>query len=295
MFRIFAPRMSHPFTHNHKPDTFDLAKPTDIMAFAQHAGQNEQVVVFPKDYKPLPKQTVYEKSPFAKHELKTKSLLPMDKIPGEGWVFIALVAIFILLMWLRRINAKKMWVYLSAFYNRRALNELFDEENLLSSPFSLILFLAFCLTGGLFITKAIGVVGGAPHIDFTDYRAFGIFTGGLLVIYAAKIIFIQLIGYIFRIYPLARQYAFNVYLLNNILGLMLIPVVAIAYYTGAPADVWATYTGIALFALFFLLRFAKAFTIDGVAAPLNLLYLFLYLCTLEILPLVVAIKVVNSL
>lgn len=265
------------------------------MGFLQHTSETEYIVIFPKNYKPLPKQIVYEKSPFAKHQLKTKSLLPVEKIPGEGWVFIALVAIFILLMWLRRINPKKMWVYLSAFYNRRALNELFDEENLLSSPFSLILFLAFCLTGGLFITKAIGVVGGSQTTDFTNYTTFGLFAGGLLIVYAAKIIFIQLIGFIFKIYPLARQYAFNVYLLNNILGLMLIPLVALAYYTGAPADVWATYTGIALFALFFVLRFVKAFTIEGVAAPLNLLYLFLYLCTLEILPLVVAIKVVNSL
>jgi len=264
------------------------------MGFAQYGGQNEQVVIFPKNYKPLPKQLVYEKSPFAKHGLKTKSLVPAERIPGEGWVFIVLIAIAILLMWLRRINPKKMWVYLSAFYNRRALNELFDEENLLSSPFSLILFLAFCLTGGLFFTKAIGIVGGPLTADYTDYRAFGIFAGALLVIYTGKIIFIQLIGFIFKIYPLARQYAFNVYLLNNILGLLLIPLVAIAYYTGAPAEIWATYAGIGLFALFFVLRCAKALTIEGVAAPLNLLYLFLYLCTLEILPLVVAIKVVNS-
>ena len=113
-------------------------------------------------------------------------------------------------------------------------------------------------------------------------------------VYTFKFLFIQFVGVVFNIYPVARQYAFNVYLLNNILGLLLIPLVAIAYYSGGPADTWAIYAGIALFIVFFVLRFLKSLSIEDVIAPVNLMYLFLYLCTLEILPLLVAIKVVTT-
>lgn len=283
----------HQFPYLQKPDTFDLAKPADIMGFVQYHGQSEKTVIFPKGYVPQTTK-VFEKSPFKGHGLKANGLTPVEKVPGEGWVFVALVGVFVLLLWTRRLNPKKLWVYLSAVYNRRSQNELFDEENLLTSPFSLLLFFTFCLTGALFITKTIDIFTSGVYNDFINLQAFAIIAGALLSVYAAKIILIQLIGFIFHIYPIARQYAFNVYLLNNILGMILIPLVAIAYYTGSPADMWALYVGLSLFSLFFVLRCLKAFTIEGVATPLNLLYLFLYLCTLEILPLIVVIKVVTS-
>jgi hypothetical protein len=281
-----------PFTSVSKPDTVDFTTSGGSLHFLSSAKEG-RVLVYPKGYVPETKENRYVKSPFYKHQLHTKALKSEERRPGEGWVFVSLIGIFVLLLLTRRLNPKKLFTYLSAVYNRRAQYELFEEENLLSSPFSLILFLAFCLSASLFTIKAVGLAGFGILEQFGALQAFGLFAFVLLVAYTFKILFIQFVGVVFNIYPIARQYAFNVYLLNNILGLLLIPLVAIAYYSGGPADTWAVYVGIALFALFFVLRFLKSLSIEGIISPVNLLYLFLYLCTLEILPLLVAVKLIT--
>ena len=282
-----------PFTSVTKPDTVDFTRSDGSLWFLS-SNKEGRVLIYPKGYVPETKENRYVKSPFVKHELHTRALKATERNPGEGWVFVALIGIFILLLITRRLNPKKLVTYLSAVYNSRAQNELFEEENLLSSPFSLILFLAFCLTASLFTIKVIGVTPYGLLEKYGALNSFGIFALVLLVIYTAKILFIQFVGVVFNIYPIARQYAFNVYLLNNILGLLLIPLVAIAYYSGGPADTWAVYAGIALFAMFFVLRFLKSLSIEGIISPINLLYLILYLCTLEILPLLVGVKLIRT-
>lgn len=280
-----------PFTSSVKPDTVDFTTSAGTLSFLS-SNKEGRVLIYPKGYVPETKENRYVKSPFVKHELKAKALRADERKPGEGWVFVSLIGIFVLLLLTRRLNPKKLFVYLSAIYNRRAQNELFEEENLLSSPFSLILFVAFCLTTSLFTIKAIGLTPGGIIQEYGAFATFGVFALVLMGVYTFKILFIQFVGVVFNIYPVARQYAFNVYLLNNILGLLLIPLVAIAYYSGGPADTWAIYAGIALFIVFFVLRFLKSLSIEGIISPVNLLYLFLYLCTLEILPLLVAVKLI---
>lgn len=280
-----------PFTSSVKPDTVDFTTSAGNLSFLS-SNKEGRVLIYPKGYVPETKENRYVKSPFVKHELKAKALKADERKPGEGWVFVSLIGIFVLLLLTRRLNPKKLFVYLSAIYNRRAQNELFEEENLLSSPFSLILFVAFCLTTSLFTIKAIGLTPSGIIQEYGAFATFGVFALILMGVYTFKILFIQFVGVVFNIYPVARQYAFNVYLLNNILGLLLIPLVAIAYYSGGPADTWAIYAGIALFIVFFVLRFLKSLSIEGIISPVNLLYLFLYLCTLEILPLLVAVKLI---
>jgi hypothetical protein len=280
-----------PFTSSVKPDTVDFTTSEGNLSFLS-SNKEGRVLIYPKGYVPETKENRYVKSPFVKHELHAKSLKSEERQPGEGWVFVSLIGIFVLLLLTRRLNPKKLVTYLSAIYNRRAQNELFEEENLLSSPFSLILFVAFCLTASLFTIKAIGLTPTTILQEYGAFTTFGVFALILLVVYTFKILFIQFVGAVFNIYPVARQYAFNVYLLNNILGLLLIPLVAIAYYSGGPADTWAVYAGIVLFIVFFVLRFLKSLSIEGIISPVNLLYLFLYLCTLEILPLLVAVKLI---
>lgn len=291
-FVILVPQImlgNNPFTTSAKPDTVNLTSTTDVL-WLNSTLKEGRVLLFPKGYVPETKENKYVKSPFAGHQLKTKNFAANERRPGEGWVFLALLLIAVLLVWLRRINPKKLSVYLSAIYNRRSLNEIFEEEHILSSSYSLILFFTFCLTLALFIVKMLVVLQLGVVEQYGAFMAFGILAAAIFIIYAVKILFVQFMGNVFGIYPVAKQYAFNVYLLNNILGLLLVPVVAIAYYSGAPADTWAVYTGIALFALFFVLRFLKSLSIEGIISPVNLLYLFLYLCTLEILPLLVATK-----
>lgn len=277
------------------PDTVDLNTAEGAMYYSVYGKLNQQVLLLPKGYKPEVKVNPYVNSIFKGTQLKSTPFMPaIERVPSEGWVFLALMAIFGLLLWLRNINPRKMFTYLSSLYNRRALGEILNEEEILTSPFSLLLFVVFCLTTSLFTIKAFELLGFEVLRGQHRALVFGALAILLLTVYAFKIIGIRLVGFIFKLQPIATQHAFNVYLLNNILGLLLIPLLAVAYYSTQPYNLIAAYIGLGLFVLFFILRFGKALVIEGVLAPLNLVYLFLYLCTLEILPLLVAIKLVTS-
>ena len=115
----------------------------------------------------------------------------------------------------------------------------------------------------------------------------------LLVVYLHKFA-IFILGNIFYLKPYATEYNFNISNYNKIIGLLMIPI--LTAYTLIPAiDTFYTiYSAIILIAIIQILRTFRLFQIffnKGV----SFLYLFLYLCTLEIIPVMLIFKIIKSL
>jgi hypothetical protein len=83
---------------------------------------------------------------------------------------------------------------------------------------------------------------------------------------------------------------FNVYLTNKIAGLLLIPIViGLAYFPYGKSIL--VNLGIVLITFMYLFRVKRGIQIGISKAKLSYFYLFIYLCTLEILPLAVLVRV----
>ncbi len=114
------------------------------------------------------------------------------------------------------------------------------------------------------------------------------------LVYFVKLIVISFLGYILKADQQVKEYFFNIFLINNFIGLLFLPLVIImAYLPGAPPETIIK-TGVGLFFASMIYRALRGVVIGSGNINFSLYHLFLYLCTLEILPLVVLIKLFVS-
>lgn len=85
------------------------------------------------------------------------------------------------------------------------------------------------------------------------------------------------------------QYSFSI----KAEGMVLLPVCLLLYYSTLPAG-YLLVAGIAVPALIFLLRMARTIALAGSEYGVSVFHIVLYLCTVEIIPLAVLIKVLAA-
>lgn len=96
-------------------------------------------------------------------------------------------------------------------------------------------------------------------------------------------------GKIFFQEEISNEYNHNINIFNQSLGILLFPVTVLIAFSDIP-NVFV-YTGIVLFLIIYLLRVVRLIKINF-NKQINLLYMFLYLCTLEIIPILFIAKLI---
>jgi hypothetical protein len=124
-------------------------------------------------------------------------------------------------------------------------------------------------------------------------NSFVLIVPALLLLYPVKSLLMQLVGWIFNDSEKITEYIFNIFLLNKVLGLSLVPIVVMAAYLSFGQQV-LLYVGVVLVVVFYVYRLFRGYFIGRATANLSRFYILLYLCTLEILPLVIVAKFISS-
>ncbi len=99
-------------------------------------------------------------------------------------------------------------------------------------------------------------------------------------------------GKVFRLDDMRKEYNRSINFYNQVLGLILFPVTVMISYSGFSQ--FAIYVGIIASILCYLLRIARLMKINFVK-QIDIFYMFLYLCTLEIVPVLYIIKTLTIL
>ncbi len=146
----------------------------------------------------------------------------------------------------------------------------------------------FFIAGGMLITLyglKMGYIKG-PVWLLTLYSA-----GILGVVYLFKYAIIVFAGWVFNVKEATSTYSFIIFLINRVIGLVILPLLAlISFYTG---DVNTVLFTIAASVVFFLLvyRYALSLTVIRKNLKVSALHFFIYLCAVELMPLLVIYKV----
>jgi hypothetical protein len=104
-----------------------------------------------------------------------------------------------------------------------------------------------------------------------------------------KYITTHTLSFIIGEFDLGKEYFFNIFIFNQMAGVVLFPIVLCILFSKLTPELFL-YPGIVICAAFFLLRLFRGFVISTLEQNVGVLYIFLYLCGLEILPLLVLIK-----
>jgi hypothetical protein len=207
--------------------------------------------------------------------------------PGGIWIHALLFLSFTMIVVLRVFDFRRLVALVQGFLRASSVNVVYREESALSSRVSLFLILNFLMMASLFIWQLFGVL-------FTNYPPpSAILWIGLIIlgIYLVKIIGIRILGFIFEMKEAAQEYIYNVVLFNKTVGLILFPVTLCLAYARQLPPIWLIYGGLTAWAIILIYRFVRLSWIGISERGVSFLYIILYLCTLEILPFVVIIKV----
>jgi hypothetical protein len=228
---------------------------------------------------------------FTSHSLKTSDIrpLPFPKYQPD-WILVLLLLCFLLLAWVQVFSRRRLRQIMMAPYSKRFLNQLVRDGDLFSERISLATGFLYFITTSLFLYQLVEFIFiREPQRFIGGFALFILIFTLLLGFWIVKIALIQLLSFIFKTRQTSREYLLNTLIFNILTGIFLLPLLVFAVYLKSEVFLWGCMT---VFALFFFFRLLRGFLIGISITKFSWLFLFVYLCTLEILPLVVLLKLV---
>lgn len=227
---------------------------------------------------------------FKGHALQPSVTNPVPlKRTTPDWFILALFITIGFFTWLKLINAKIIQQLFAAFFNNSVTNQIVRDENILVQKASVLLSLVFYFAAALLLYQI------SVYYDW-EYKIIGkgpvrfiIFILFIASAYSFKMVFLKILSTIFGTDRLISTYLFNIFLINNIIGISLIPLILLIAFFPIATEyfIWA---GIGLMIISFIYRLFRGIVIWTSIARFSLYYLILYLCALEIAPLLIIFK-----
>jgi hypothetical protein len=126
------------------------------------------------------------------------------------------------------------------------------------------------------------------------FNLFLVFLNIIMLFNLLRVFVLRFTGFLFDNQSLFNEYIHNTFVVNKGIGIALFPVVITAHYLPPTLVTTMLMLGLFIFLLAFIFKGIRAYQII-IRKDILLFYLILYLCTLEILPLLLGYKVIISL
>ena len=176
-----------------------------------------------------------------------------------------------------------------ALFNYTVAQEITREEKVFFHRSNIFFSLIHLLTVSLFLFQFRERIN-TGDINSDKFSFFLLILTFLAGMYFVKYIFSRILLFVFNDTYLAPEYIFNISLYNNWLGSILVPVLCITYFTQLLFQDILIYLTIPLALIVFFFRLFRLIKI-GQTRGVSYVYIFVYICSLEILPLVVLFRI----
>jgi len=207
------------------------------------------------------------------------------------WFFPFLLVVLAVIAWLKFFYSRYFQQIFQAFLNFNLANQIVRDENIFVQRASIYLSVVFNLIIALLLyLLSLHYEWKLGGIDNGFMRFFFLFVL-ITIVYALKFIVLKVAGWLFEQEREMTAYMFHIFLTNNLLGIALLPIIGLLAYSAFPY-LWLAITVLSLVIMSFGWRIFRGIQIGLSVSSFSPLYLFLYLCTLEIAPLLVLIRIV---
>lgn len=201
----------------------------------------------------------------------------------EPWQTVLLLFGLFLVGFTKAFSNNRFKQSLKALFNYSVAQEITREEKVFFHRTNLLLTLNHIIIISLFIFHLNNIL----HIyNKSSLGVFLLIVAFIVLMYSIKYIFSKVLFYVFNDNNIANEYIFNISLFNNFLGILFIPVMALCYFSELSLINVLIYFALPTMVILFIMRIVRLF-FAGKLKGISYLHIFLYICTLEILPLVV--------
>lgn len=221
---------------------------------------------------------------------------PVNKINPSGrqtpvydWLTALLLVCLIILAWVKYYNTRRIKQLFKALIARHNVNQLVRDGNLIEERITPGLALVY-LTSVAIIAFQFGSAMLSQLLRLPNPLIFLIIITSLGFLWLLKLMLIRLTGFIFKTKQDTSELVLTNLIFNGGIGIIIFPFVVAGFYS---ANLFFTRIAIGILLTGILLRFFRSLVVGFSTQTFSVLYLFTYLCTLEILPVLLIYKVMS--
>lgn len=212
----------------------------------------------------------------------------LKSYPTTDWLTIVMFLALVLLASVRAAYTKYIGTLFHSLINYTTSFRMFREKNYSFIHGAFRLEVLFYIVFSIFIFQIIVLSTGNSLFNWKVYgQTFGI----LVVYFLGKKLAYQAFGSIFIGASETSEFLFNMDNFNRGTGIVLFPIVALIAYFPYENPLVAVVSGVFTVVVFYMMLLKRGISIL-LKKQFPIFYLFLYLCTLEILPLLLIYKLV---
>ncbi|MBN2165241.1 MAG: DUF4271 domain-containing protein [Marinilabiliaceae bacterium] len=207
-----------------------------------------------------------------------------------SWLIPVIIIIIYFAGLIRLSSGKYISQLFSAIIYSHVATTLYKSINLKNSLPSLGLNFLFQLTFGVFVFELI------IHFRYSPFDLYGFWIFAFSIAITVLLLIIKtgayyFLGYIFNIKQQTDEFLFHANLVNKVLGLILLPFILVLPFLSENGTTTVIQGGIIVFVTCYFIQIFRGVRIF-LSEHFSVVYLFLYLCALEILPLAILYKLI---
>jgi hypothetical protein len=207
---------------------------------------------------------------------------------GKEYLFYYLIFLFLLFGLLRRAFGKYFYDLFRVFF-KTTLKLRQTQEQLLQSPLpSVFMNGFFVLSVGLYVNFLLQYFH--LSIDENFWLQYLYCAAALAAIYLVKYVGLKITGWLFNVTEATNSYIFIVFIINKMLGILLLPFLPIIAFSSDPlfsAGFILSWFGIGLLLIY---RFILSYGAVRKEVKLNSFHFILYILGFEVIPLLLIYK-----
>lgn len=270
-------------------DSLNIVAPDWMQNNAYAPAYKDTAMAFP-EYSltlpgPLPVVSHFEVRPFREDAGDPRLSADYD------WITILLLTGFLLLAFVKHNFSRRLGQLIKACFVPRAVTHLYREGNPFNERISLALGLIYLLSSSLLIYVTLESFGWLPlKLPGNLWLYIAILVANASY-WLLKSVASKMLAHIFKTYEAGGNYLLNNLLFNFTMGLFFLITLPLVVYTGSIIILIAVLVITSLFLAYKVLSSVFA----GLSfTRFPLFYLFLYICTFEVVPLLIAVKLFRS-
>lgn len=248
-------------------------------------------ILLPADSSKAEEKAIYPSVFNTGEAAKGKINISERESQSQDWITLLFFTGLLLLAWTKYYFPRRLKQIFGATFSRRHISQLVRDGNLATERIALALGLVAALSISLIIFGFVlefadGNFGGQSYS--VVYLGISI---SLVLLWFIRRILVRLTGFVFK-----SRLATDIYMLNNLIftittGLIVFPL-GIGWFFGKQD--FFLYVAAAIMLISLVLRLVRTIIGSLQVQTFSGLYIFLYFCTLEILPLAIGMKIIQS-
>jgi hypothetical protein len=215
-----------------------------------------------------------------------------NRIEASDGMIGIVIGFTLFFLYMRMIFGRYMDMFFGAVFNRLRAHHMQEESGLILGRISFLLNIFFFFTIGLFVQQILDFQG-LQLFELSQLKSLLFLTGVVASIYLLKWLFANILGHFLQIQSVTKSYFFHTFIYNKVFALVSFPLLLALPYIDSSWVAVLMPAILVFLAVMYFFRFFRVI-VFSIQRKLSLFYLFLYLCALEIIPILIGYNLVDQ-